>query len=178
MLGEPFINSTESSSGGGGILGSLEGELQDLENDLKNDLKGAIHDLAQALGIHDFYSVHLLDYCEGYYEPGPLANATETPWKNVTSCSNGTSFFVFDPQQILQSQLNSSITLDQLKFPDEVQQTIQTVETAVKAMFVLYCIGIACSALAFLGAIIAFFTDGRLAAGCNSMLDIVSAKEL
>lgn len=44
----------------------------------------------------------------------------------------------------------------------------------MKAMFVLYCIGIAFAGLAFLGAIAAFFTDGRVEAVVDAMLCFVS----
>ena len=173
MLGEVLLNSSSSSGDSGGILGSVEGGLSSLENDLKNDLNGAIHSIAQALDIHDFYSAHIMDFCEGYYEPGPLANATVTPSKNVTDCSNSTSGYNFDPQAILQSQLKSGVTLDDLHWPKELEDAIQAAETAVKAMFVLYCIGVAFAGLAFLGAIFAFFTDGRIGAFVDATLSFV-----
>lgn len=172
MLGDFLINKTQSSVGG--ILGSLEGELQTIENDIKNDVNGAIDDIAQALDIHDFYSVHILDYCEGYYEPGPFGNATEAAWKNVTDCSNSTTFFDFDPDQTLQGQLKQGVTLDDLHFPQSVETTIQTAQKAMKAMFILYVIGIACSGLAFIGAVLALFGDGRLGMILNSMIDTAS----
>ncbi|MCJ1333499.1 hypothetical protein MMC10_010199 [Thelotrema lepadinum] len=174
MLGEVLLNSSSSSGDSGGILGSVEGGLSSLENDLKNDLNGAIHSIAQALDIHDFYSAHIMDFCEGYYEPGPLANATVTPSKNVTDCSNSTSGYNFDPQAILQSQLKSGVTLDDLHWPKELEDAIQAAETAVKAMFVLYCIGVAFAGLAFLGAIFAFFTDGRIGAFVDATLSFLA----
>ena len=62
MLGE-FLLNTSTSSGSGGTLGALEGDLTTFENNLKGDINGAIHDVAQALNIHDFYSMHIMD-CE------------------------------------------------------------------------------------------------------------------
>ena len=173
MLGETVLNTSSSSGDDGGLFGALEGELNDLENDLKNELNNGIHSIAQALNIHDFYSAHLMDFCEGYYEPGPLANASVNPSKNVTDCSNTTSGYNFDPQAILQSQLKSGITLDDLHWPKEIEDAIQAAETAVKAMFVLYCIGVTFAGLAFLGAIFAFFTDGRIGAFVDATLSFV-----
>ena len=178
MLGEEALN-TSSSSSGSGILGQLEGELGDLENDLKNDLNGAMHSIAQALNIHDFYSSHIQNFCEGYYEPGPVINATVDPWKNVTDCSNATgSGFAFDPQAVIQSQLKPGISLQDLKWPSEVEDAIHAAEAAVKAMFVLYCIGIALAGVALLGATIAIFTQGKASTVINGLLSMVSLTPL
>ena len=56
MLGEFSVN-TSSSSGGSSWLSSIEGDIQ-------GDINGIINDVAKSLNIHDFYSAHLLDYCE------------------------------------------------------------------------------------------------------------------
>ena len=56
MLGEFSVN-TSSSSGGSSWLSSIEGDIQ-------GDINGLINDVAKSLNIHDFYSAHLLDYCE------------------------------------------------------------------------------------------------------------------
>ena len=145
-----------------------------LEQDLKGELTGAIHSIAQALNIHDFYSVHLMDFCEGFFEPGPIANATVNPTKNVTDCSNRTAGFTFDPQAAIQSQLKPGVSLDDVKWPKEVEDGVRAAETAVNAMFVLYCIGVGFAGLAGLGALAAFFMDGRLSALVDSMLCFVS----
>ena len=155
-------------------MGEIEGELNSIEQDLKDDINGAIGSIAQALNIHDFYSAHLMDFCEGYYQPGPLANATVTPSKNVTDCSNRTAGFTFDPQAAIQSQLKPGVSLDDIKWPREVEDAVSAAETAVKAMFVLYCLGVAFAGLAFLGALLAFFKDGRLGAFVDGMLCFVS----
>lgn len=48
------------------------------------------------------------------------------------------------------------------------------VETASKVMFILYCIGIAATGLALIGAFFGVFTMGRLSAAVNLMLTLVS----
>jgi len=165
LLGEFTLKNTSSS--GSSLLSKIEG-------DLIGDIDGLISDVAKALDIHDFYSAHLLDYCEGYYTPSPIANATETPSKNVTSCSNHTSLFTFDPTSIIQSQLKPGINLTALKWPSEIEDAIVAVETASKVMFVLYCIGVGLAGLALIGGIVGFFGGGRLSASVNVILDFLA----
>lgn len=54
MLGELTLNTSVTGSS---FLNNLTGEIQDSLND-------AISDVAKTLNIHDFYSAHILDYCE------------------------------------------------------------------------------------------------------------------
>ena len=165
MLGE-FSTNTTSSSGGSSWLSSLEG-------DLEGDINGLINDLAKKLNIHDFYSAHLLDYCEGYYTPLPISNATEQPSKNVTYCSPRNASFSFDPTAILESELDPKYNLSDLKWPSEIKDVVVTLEIASKVMFVLYCIGVGLTGLALMGAIVGFLVGGRLIAAMNFMVDLV-----
>jgi hypothetical protein len=115
---------------------------------LENDLNNLATSLAKDLGLKDFYSVHLMDYCDGSYTPGPVPNATLKKSKidrNVTFCSNRTAMFTFDPTAVLQKSLNDSglgITLTQLSWPDKIEEGIKDLRTAFKAAFILYCMGI------------------------------------
>lgn len=54
MLGELTLNTSVTGSS---FLNNLTGEVQESFND-------AISDVAETLNIHDFYSAHILDYCE------------------------------------------------------------------------------------------------------------------
>ena len=54
MLGRLTLNTSKSHS-------SL---LNSLENSIKDDLNDLIASVAKELNIHDFYSAHILDYCE------------------------------------------------------------------------------------------------------------------
>ena len=167
-LGHIDFNSTLGS----GILNSLENELGDQAEDI---VTGVVDDIAEVLNIHDFYSVHLLDYCEGYYEPSPVINATNTnPSKNFARCTDPKPFARFNPTEILQSELRPGISLSDLQWPSEVETAVQAIEIAMRAMFVLYCIGIGSAGLSIIGALITFFTHGLFGATINFMLDLVS----
>lgn len=52
-----------------------------------------INSIAETLGLHDFYTVGLWSFCEGYNGQG------------VTFCSNPKTLYWFNPIQIVQSEL-------------------------------------------------------------------------
>ena len=167
MLGRTVVSSSSSSSSPSSILSSLEG-------DIKSGINKVATDIAKDLNLHDFYSWHILDYCEGYYTPSAIENATSHPAKNVTKCSNETAFFHFDPTAVLQSELKTGINLTELKWPQAIEDAVDAVEIATNAMFVLYCIGIATAGVAVLGSVVGILAGGRLSALVNFMLAIVS----
>ena len=169
MLGRMAI--TPSSSSSSSLLSSLE-------SGLKGGINDFVGDLAKELDLHDFYSWHILDYCEGYYTPSAIANATSNPAKNVTHCSNQTTFFHFDPTAVLQKELKTGVNLTELKWPQAIEDVVQAVEVASNAMFVLYCIGIATAGVAVLGSIVGLLAGGRLSALVNLMLAMVSCISL
>lgn len=183
MLGRVTLNTSKTSS-------SL---LNSIGNSIKGDVNGLIGDVARKFNIHDFYSAHLLDYCEvsmsisssqdsntyarlsqGYYTPSAVANATVDPHRNVTQCSNHTALFHFDPSSVIQKELKPGITLDDLHWPSAIKNAVRAVEIASKVMFVLYCIGVAATGLALFGAFLGVLSGGRLAALINNMLAFVS----
>ena len=54
MLGRTTLDTSKSSS-------SI---VKSIKNTIQKDVNDAISDVAKALNIHDFYSAHILDYCE------------------------------------------------------------------------------------------------------------------
>lgn len=111
---------------------------------------------------------------QGYYTPTAVANSTSHPTKNLTSCSNRTALFHFDPTAILRSELRSGVSLSDLNWPSSIQNAINTVAIASKVMFILYCVGAAFAGLAIFGAVVGLVNGGRFSAMLNSMLDFVS----
>jgi hypothetical protein len=57
-----------------------------------------INSIAQSLGLHDFYTVGLWNYCEGYNSEG------------TTSCSTPQTLYWFNPVEIIESQLIAGAT--------------------------------------------------------------------
>lgn len=170
----------------GQIVGAVEGEINDL-----------IADIAKELHIHDFYSVHLLDYCEvsrylailklrrpainqclqGFYTPSPVANNTVHPTKNITHCSNRTSSFHFNATNVIQTELKSNISLPDLSWPSALQDGIGMAKHATRVMFVLYCLGVAATGLALGGVLFGMVVVGRLNAIFNVLLTMVNFEE-
>lgn len=118
-------------------------------------------------------------YCEGYYTPDPVPNATlkrSDINRNVTDCSNRTAMYNFDPQRILQQELDNSghgnINLvSDLRWPEGVSDGIRALRIAARAAFVLYCIAIAFEGIALILAMVSFFLEGRLSAFANMFVD-------
>ena len=54
MLGHEIVTPPKTSSK----------TLSSIENSIQNDINKAASDVAKELNIHDFYSVHILDFCE------------------------------------------------------------------------------------------------------------------
>ncbi|GAB7357026.1 hypothetical protein MBLNU459_g7852t1 [Dothideomycetes sp. NU459] len=171
-LGENVLNSSTSSSGN-----ILTNWLHNITNSIDQDIDDDISDLAKEIGIHDFYSAHLLTFCEGYYTPASVANSTlpkKDIHKNTTSCSNKTAFFTFDPTYTLQRELNNSghgnVNLTDLHFPSAVEDGLRALRVAQKAAFILYCIAAGLLAVSALTALVAFFFSGRLSAFVNILI--------
>ncbi|KAL8963360.1 MAG: hypothetical protein Q9183_005020, partial [Haloplaca sp. 2 TL-2023] len=160
MLGRLTLNTSQTSSS---FLNSLAEDITDSVNDV-------IDSVADELNIHDFYSAHLLNYCEGYYTPSPVSNSTSDPTKNITKCSERSSMFHFDPSAIIQDELKPGISLADLEWPDTIKDAVRAVEIASRAMFVMYCVGVAATGLALIGAFYGVVKGGRIAFLLNNFL--------
>ncbi|KAI9835513.1 MAG: hypothetical protein M1819_001964 [Sarea resinae] len=165
-IGHNLIGSSSSSNPFSSFLHNLTNPLlQGIDNDITS--------IAHEIGIHDFYTAHIMDYCEGYYLPNATSKHPK-PHKTTTRCSNHTAFFHFDPAAIISSELNDSITLQDLKWPNDIQHELKILKVAERAMFVLLCIGIGFTALTMFGSLIGLFAAGRLIAFTNWVLSILS----
>lgn len=93
MLGHNILDtSSNSSSSSGDDDGGILDTFKDKWDEAKDEVKGAINDitgeiadqLADALGISEWYSIHVMDACEGFFKP----NATSPgAGLNVTDCT-------------------------------------------------------------------------------------------
>ncbi|KAK4560800.1 hypothetical protein LTR86_005380 [Recurvomyces mirabilis] len=174
-IGRNVLNSSRSSDN------PFVSFFDNITNSISNDINQDINSFAKDLGLHDFYSAHLMDYCEGFFMPGPVPNATlskKSIHRNVTSCSNHTAMYDFDPREVLQKELNASghsnINLDDLKWPSAIDKGLHALRIAQRATFVLYCVAIALIGLATLLALISIFFEGRLSAFLNVLVDLLA----
>ena len=148
---------------------------------IEDGIDDAVTELGQLLGLHDFYSAHILNFCEGYYKPGPMVNATVPKGsitKNVTSCSNKTAMYHFDPKDTLAEELKNNtdgaIDLTDLKWPEEIDDAMNALKMAFNATFVLYCIAIGLIFLGLIGAVFGIFSTGRMGAVVNGLIEFLA----
>lgn len=172
-IGENFFNTTQPESSN-----PFTAFIHNITSSIENDIEAGLNSLAKDLGIHDFYSVHILDFCEGYYTPGAVPNATLSKSdisKNVTKCSNSTAIYNFNPHYTLQQELDNSghenINLTALGWPEEIDKGIRDLRVAAKAMFVLYCVSIGLVFIALVLASLGVCFDGRFNASINILVD-------
>ena len=144
-----------------------------ITNSVTNDINEKIDEVRERIGVEDWYSAHMLNYCQGQYTPTEVANATvkqDDIKRNVTECSKEKAMYKFDPTKIIQQALNKSgvgITLQDLKWPDDIQKGIDTLNAVMAAMFVLYVIAICLEFIALVTSVVGILTSGRLSACLN-----------
>ena len=117
---------------------------------------------ATNLGIHQWYSMHVLNYCEGYWAPSA---ASPNSYKNITYCAARTSMYDFNLTQILARELakgGSGVTLSELNWPTSIQSGIDGLRSEMDVAFVLYCISIGLSILVMFGGVVGLMTWGDL----------------
>jgi SUR7/PalI family len=157
-----------TTDGDGGFFDNLINSAQDEANDL---ISGAADEAAEALNITDFYTVHIMNYCEGFFRPNATADNAK---KNTTFCSSRKALFHFNPTQIIEDSLPDNIGLSDIQWPEEIQNASRAVRIAGIVMFVFYVVGIAFAGLAVITALLATFAEGHLSALANFLMDIVS----
>ncbi|KAF1940256.1 hypothetical protein EJ02DRAFT_237446 [Clathrospora elynae] len=176
LIGQNLL--TPSSSDSDSTLSNLLNLIPDsIANPITNEINDEIDKIAAKLGIEDFYSAHMLNYCFGQYTPNEKPNATlkvEDIHKNVTGCAKSRAMYKFDPTRIVEDALNKStgidVTLQDLEWPQELQDGIQALNALMVAMFVLYVVAICLIFVALLAAIFAVVTSGRLSACLNFLI--------
>ncbi|KAF2664118.1 hypothetical protein BT63DRAFT_429655 [Microthyrium microscopicum] len=93
---------------------------QAINQTLQHGLDEFAGSIADIIGISDFYSVHLLNYCQGKLLPGPIPNATFPASKihrQVTNCSKQLGLANFSPNAAFANSLlqsNTGISLSTL----------------------------------------------------------------
>lgn len=63
------------------VVGSMKSEAASILNDVGNDVADK---LANELGIDQFYSIHVMDLCQGDFSPNATVN---NPSYNITNCT-------------------------------------------------------------------------------------------
>ncbi|KAF2831642.1 integral membrane protein-like protein [Ophiobolus disseminans] len=174
VLGETLLPEDRTSSN------PILNLLNTIPNEISESINDQIGDATARLGIQDFYSAHMLNYCEGQYTPAEVPNATVSESdisKNVTSCGKSRAMYRFDPTQIIQNALSKSglnVSLKDLKWPEDIQSGIDALNALMSAMFVLYVLAICLIFVTLVAAVFAILTSGRLSACLNFVVAILA----
>ncbi|KAI9889863.1 MAG: hypothetical protein M1814_004698 [Vezdaea aestivalis] len=163
------FNLSASSPAAATILNRLPGNFS---RTVQNLVGNVTNDVAKAIGVKDFYSAHILTYCEGSFEPNGTTKAGAM--KNVTKCSNETTTNSFNVTNILQMELINGVTLKDLNWPEDIENGLRALRTAWRATFVLYVIGIVTAGLAFLGGIVTVCLAKRISILSDAFVALIS----
>lgn len=168
------------------LAGSAESKAASILNDIGNDIADKLSD---ELGIEQFYSVHVMDLCQGEFEP----NATSShATMNITECSKAMdfckySFFLscctplqeflsntnrrrppaaMDISALLDKQLSLgpfNVTLSDLGLSSDMLDKLNDLPSLFEALAAMYILSAAFTGLAALGALAALFLLPRRA---------------
>ncbi|POS78462.1 SUR7 protein [Diaporthe helianthi] len=136
------------------IAGSLESEAASILDDIGNDIADK---LAEELGIEQFYSLHVMNMCEGSYAPNATASNAR---QNVTNCTTPMDFSYMNISAMLDKELSVgplNISISDLGITDELQDKLDDLPKLFQALAIIYILGVAFSGLAILAAAAALF---------------------
>ncbi|KAK7927966.1 hypothetical protein PG985_004964 [Apiospora marii] len=148
------------------VVATIESSITDELNEISNDIADK---LSAELGISQWYSLHVMNACEGNYAP----NATSPgAWFNQTNCTAQEAGFQFNLSSVLDREIEVGpldLNPADLKIPDSIQEAINYVNGFLLAVFVLYVIGIGFSGIVFLLCI------GAITIGPSTLFSVASA---
>jgi hypothetical protein len=178
-LGNGIVPTSAPASGSTPSLGSIFGSIaRDLRSSIGGEigsgLDSAIGDvankLAGALGIQQWYSMHLMGMCEGSYTPDatvphaqlkvlsctkPTAMCTYCLHRVITSPNSIPDHFDISDQLSKELQLGTlHLDLSAIGWPSDIQNGLDNMSTALNAIFVLYAVGTAATSLIILATVI------------------------
>lgn len=144
------------------VVATIASEIGDELNDIGNDIADK---LSAELGISQWYSLHVMNACEGSYSP----NAT-TPGAgyNTTNCTAQEAGFQFNLTEVVNHEISFGpldLNPADLPIPDEITDAINYVNGFLLAIFVVFCIGAGFAGLSFLASIAALSMGARSQAG-------------
>lgn len=149
---------SEAGSVASSAAGDVSGALSDIENDLADEL-------AKKLGIKEFYSIHLVDLCDGDFEP----NATNPDATfNVTNCTTAFDYNMLNISAMLDHELNVgplSLNLADLGFTKGIQEKLDDIPKVIKAIVSMYIIAALFIGLTFfasIGAVLLIPKSGKI----------------
>ncbi|KAF5569809.1 hypothetical protein FPHYL_1798 [Fusarium phyllophilum] len=181
MIGHNVLDTdSDASSNDNDEDDGFFGKVTDKWNEVKDDVKGKINDitgdvadkLADTIGISEWYSIHVMATCDGQYKPDATSPGAGY---NVTNCTNSAPEKRFNLTEMLDKQLEVGpfqLNLADINWPDDIQDSIDLLNTALLVTFVFYVLAVGFSGLAMVASAGAFFLFARR--GVNAVNVILS----
>lgn len=148
--------------------------LEDIPDNIVNSLAQTT---AKRLGLADFYTSHIMNYCSGVYtdagDSDPNTNETHT-----TYCSPVDGLHAFNPIEIFERELVPGVTIQDLGIPQQVIDGVETLAAAYKAMFITLVVGVALSGLSLIFAILIGWKESRLIAFIATIVALLATLSL
>lgn len=138
-------------------VGDLVSSVSGITGQINGIIGNAADILAERLGIHQWYGWHLRNFCEGMYKPSALDPSARL---DVEKCSNPSSAFQFKIADILNEQLAIGplhISLENLKWPDSIQENLDKLAAAYHATLAFYAIAIIFLGICIISSLFIFF---------------------
>ncbi|KAH8732861.1 actin cortical patch SUR7/pH-response regulator pali [Phaeosphaeriaceae sp. PMI808] len=171
LLGETLLEENKTSSN------PITNLLDKIPNYINQQINDKIEQVKDKIGVQDWYSAHMLNFCDGQYTPAEVANATVSEnqiSKAVMNCSESQAMYQFNPTAIIQDALNKTtkgkVTLKDIKWPEDIDDGIRALNAVMAAMFVLYVLSICLIFVALIAAVAAIIASGRLSACLNGIV--------
>ncbi|PHH64832.1 hypothetical protein CDD81_3898 [Ophiocordyceps australis] len=141
-----------------GILGGIEQWWDDAKDGARDKLNGITGDAADKLldklGVSQWYSLHIMDSCQGEF----------TPTFNVTNCTSSTPSHRFNLTAVLDHPVTIgpiTINLATLDWAQSLQDKIDLLNSALLGLFIVYVIAMSFSALSMLASLATLFLPAK-----------------
>jgi len=115
-----------------GAVDKVTQGLNKIDNDIANKL-------ASAIGIAEWYSFHLMNFCQGTFEPDATASNTKL---NVTKCTNLSTGYRINLTEMIDHELNIgplALNLADLDWPAGIQRQVNKANKLFLKVLILYC---------------------------------------
>ncbi|KAF4587414.1 SUR7 protein [Ophiocordyceps camponoti-floridani] len=147
------------------LLADLQGWLDDKKDGFEDKVRGKINDgvgrltdkLVSRLHLAQWYSLHIMDACEGTYSPNFTAPGAKV---KTTRCTTSDPSNRLNLTRLVDSQLDLGplhLSLADMGWSDSVQDKIDGLNDALTGLFVVYVLAMGCSGLSMLASMSAFF---------------------
>lgn len=153
-------------------------QLQNGTSDDGSSLGSQLDSLTAQTGVHDWFALHVMNYCKG------SNNGSET-------CTQTEPFFSFDTISTINSEIKQSfnlssrgldvgVSISTSGWPSGITDVSGKVVAAYKAMFFMLCVGIAAAVFEALASLLVIVIDrkpfghGKMISFLNFVLSVVS----